>query len=755
MKACEAIQLNLHMYAEEQLASEEAREVQEHVAICELCSTELEEYREMGRFLRGSLAKKLTAPQFVDRVLDSPPEPIRRIGRLQFTIRLAGASLAVVAAMILLVAGGYLYSRGFIGPKPVAASLTHVSRTGGQWKKSERRIRGMTEVVTEARERRSLRLNNGVIVVLDEKTRLEIQSETSLKLLMGEVYIDTAGHKGIALRIVTDHATTYVTGTKLGVSTGADQTSIVVEEGRVTVESDWGDQVVVNGSIYRIIESMKPEPPKPVDVSSIFLWVRERAYLAGMMKDYYEGETETAAGESDTEALNRLLYGLSQSRNAISSGDVVFDIIRTDYGFGHDITDEEQKQFTEKVVAGHISLLTPEEAPDEERFHRMIEDAKRLSVLKGKPQTKEFSQHWIFRAPDKARMESTDGNNVFPYPNMVIRGNLRHVLSRSTVEQFPERAPIRNHPVFYGRSEREISELVNPRMVGMEEIDGVTSYLVEADITGDYDMMNNPIESRIRMWVDPSRGYIVLKTRTYAGFEEYRFGSCDETTAGSFEEVSPGVFYPRTYTRDHYEGDIFMGEKVLRKTFETVCTLREGAFNLKVADDSFAIPANLPVVMVDMFGRTVVDAAQKQAQQAEANEHLRQVYGELDQIKRYDDPTAPGSRKLVFQLSSDSNDVTSGIKSGKGGLLFGPFFYNGEPVATTIARVDPRLAPNFPGLQGDIIYTLNDEPWIVRGPIDVMRGLEGCIPIINAGKPITAGIRRNGELLYIIMWFDY
>ena len=69
-------------------------------------------------------------------------------------------------------------------------------------------------------------------------------------------------------------------------------------------------------------------------------------------------------------------------------------------------------------------------------------------------------------------------------------------------------------------------------------------------------------------------------------------------------------------------------------------------------------------------------------------------------------------------------------------------------------RVDPSAASYFPLLPGDIIYTLNDEPWLVRGPADVIRGLESLIPIINAGRPITIGLRRNGELRYVIVWVD-
>jgi hypothetical protein len=38
--------------------------------------------------------------------------------------------------------------------------------------------------------------------------------------------------------------------------------------------------------------------------------------------------------------------------------------------------------------------------------------------------------------------------------------------------------------------------------------------------------------------------------------------------------------------------------------------------------------------------------------------------------------------------------------------------------------------------------------------MDWILGLEGCAPVVNAGKPVTAGVRRDGELLYVILWVD-
>jgi hypothetical protein len=740
------------MLAEESLGPDAASEVLKHVRECESCSEKFEEFKLMKAVLEDRLDRTITAPGIVDAVIARPLEPKKRRGRLRVALRWAALSFASVAAAIVLLVAGYLYSRGFIGPKPVAGRLTHVSREGGEWQESERKIRGLAKIVTGLGERRSLRLNSGVIVFLNEETGLEVGSENSLTLLQGDIYVDTAGHKGIVLRIKTNLATTHVTGTKLGVSAEEKETSVVVEEGKVSVESGWGEQVVVFGNIYRIIESLRPEPPEPVDVSEIFSWVKERERLSGMIIDYFE-ESDPADDVDDVELLNQILYGISQSRKAIFSGDLTFEVSKTFYGFGHDLTDEEQKEFTEKVVTGHLAQLATNEAPDEERIRKMIEDAKESAVIGSRPSIDDDEQHWIFSGTDKVRLDTTCDIRC----DMVVNGNLRYRPHKEVVARTADRFIIRDHPAYFGRSPYEPAELRNPRLLGTEEVNGVVTFKLEAEVDIYDRMLEEPLESVIRMWVDPSRGYIVLKTITHTEMttiKKYSYGSTEEAIAESFEEVSPGIFYPGVHTVSRFSGDIYLKEKILQKIDETHFILRDGLLNESIPDETFDIPPDLPIVDVDERGRRILGEAERRERAAEIEEYLRAIYDEIEQIKRYDDPTAPGSRKFVFQLSYTADDFSGAVETGEGGVIFTPTYYRGEPVGTMIARVDPRIAPNIPLMEGDIIYTLNDEPWIFRSLIDLFTGLEGCIPILNAGKPITGGISRDGELMYFILWFD-
>jgi hypothetical protein len=744
------------MLAEGSLDPDATNEVLRHVGDCESCSAEFEEFRRMKSLLEDGLDEAITVPGIVDAVISAPLGPKKRTrGRLRFALRWAAISFASAAAAITLLITGYLYSRGFIGPKPVAGRLTHVSRAGEEWQKSEKRIRGLAKIVTEAGERRSLRLNSGVIVILNEETGLEVQSESSLKLLDGDIYVDTAGHKGIVLRIKTDQATTHVTGTKLGVSAEEKMTSVVVEEGKVSVESGWGEQVVVFGNIYRIIESLRPEPPEPVEVGDIFFWVKERERLAGMIRDYFE-ESDPADDVDDAELLNEILYGINQSRNAISSGDLTFETSRTFYGFEHDLTEEEREKFAEKVVTGHLAQLDTSEAPDEERIRKLIQTAKESAVIGDKPSIDDDEQHWIFSGTDKARLETTCRIAC----DMVVNGNMKYRPTQEVVHRTNDRFIIPDHPAYFGRSPYKTSKLENPRLLGTEEVNGVTTYKLEADIdiySKIFDDPDESIESVIRMWVDPSRGFIVLKTITHTEettIKKYSYGFTQETIAESFEEVSPGIFYPNSYTMSTFMGDDFLGEKILRKMDETFFILRDSEFNVSIPDETFDIPADLPVKEVDEFGRKIVGEAEKQERKAKAEEYLREIYDELEQIKRYDDPTAPGSRKFVFQLSYTADDFSGAVETGQGGVIFSPAHHNGEPVGTMFARISPRVAPNIPFMEGDIIYTINGKPWIFRTQMDLFRGLESCIPILNAGKPIEGGVRRDGELMYFILWFD-
>lgn len=754
MRTCENILSALHMLAEGLLDPKAAEETMEHVNTCESCARQLEDFRNTKTFIEQSLGDSLTVPNVVDRILETSPEPTRSTGRLRLALRWAGVSFATVALMIILLVTGYLYSRGFIGPKPVAARLTHVSHSGGEWEESDKKIRGMTDLVTNTEERRSLRLENGVTVIMNESTVLEVESVNNLTLAKGDIYVDAAGRKDLMLRIKTDNSTTYVNDTRFGISVKDKKTSVVVEEGKVSVESDWGEQVVVRGNIYRIIESMKPEEPEPVDVKEILFWIKEREHLSGMMLDYYERETEAIFEENDDELLNQLLYGLRQSRKAISSGDIIFDVSQTHYGFGHDLTEEEQKEYTEKVVAGHIAQLDPGAAPSEEEFQKLIEAAKDSASMSSESHTKDESHHWIFGGSDRVRLDEAYDNGTDFHTTLIINKDLRYRKIRKMLMQSKNGFKAGANPAFFGRSPCAVSDLRNPRLMGTEEIDGVTTYILEADIAENEDMDDNTYDCIVRLWIDPSRGYVVPKTYRHLGLGKYTFGISMETIAESFEEISPGVYYPNAYIVNSYRGDIFIGEKVLRKAMETRCTLRKGVFNEHVSSNAFDIPQGLPITEVDEFEREIFSEKEKMVRAAKKEEYLQEIYDEIEQIKRYDDPTAPGSRKIVFQLPYTADDFAGGVESGKGGVIFGPVFHNGEPVAARLLRVDPKIAPNIPLIEGDIIYTLNDKPWVLHGIPDIIIGLEGCIPYLNKGQPITGGIRRKGELMYVILWFN-
>ena len=743
----------MHMLAEGELDSGAAREITDHLGDCPSCAEKLEEFTLMKARMEETLSATLTAPDVADIILDGSRVLSKRSGYFRSILRWACISMATAAGLLVLVVTGYLYSRGFIGPKPVAGRLTHVSVSDGEWKKGGGRIRGMKRVITEARERRSLRLNNGVIVILNEKTGLEVQSENSLRLLNGEIYVDTAGRKGLILRIKTDHATTFVTGTKLGVSRGKDKTSVIVEEGKVSVESGWGEQVVIRGNIYRIIKSMKPEPPEPIDIEETFYWVRERAYLAGMMIDIYDREFDEPTDiDQDEDLLDQLLYGLEQSRQAVWSGDISFEVTSVSYGFGYDLTEEEQEEYIEHVVAGQIAQLDTKERPNRERFREIVEAAVDSATVKSETHSSETSEHWIFSQYDGARVKKVVQDGTVLRTDMIVNDTERYWPAREIVEHSDEGFVIDKHPAYFGRSYLPVSELANPRLLRMEAIDGVETYVLEADLEDEYGFGGDPKKCIIQLWIDPSRGYVVLKTRKHVGVVmDGSLPLCIETVAESFEDIYPGVFYPRVFIRRSYPGDMVSGELVLRKTGETVYTLYEEEFNIDIPDDVFDIPADLPVTEVDEKRHQPPGSLEGQVMESQNDEYLQGIYDELEQIKLHDDPAWPGNRKLILTLDGEKLED---ILRNRGGVIYTGAYRNGQVIGVYIIRVDPPIAADVPFLKGDTIYTLNDEPWLVYGPTDWIRGLESCIPIVNAGKPITAGVRRNGQLTYVIIWID-
>ncbi len=299
MKVCEDNLSHIHMLVEEELEGQIAERLREHMSNCQGCSLRFEELERIKNLAEQTLSAELGPVDVTGAVRDRIAGPATAKSESRSFARWAWIPLAIAAAVVLLAATGRLFRHDPIGPGRVAARLTHVSFSGGKWDRNEIEIGKMANIPTQANERRSLRLENGVIVFLNEETALEAQSADLLRLLKGEIFVDTAGRKAdtagsgrALLRVRTDHATVLVSGTRFGVSADEKQTSVVVEKGEVKVESGWGEQVVAGGSIFRIIEGVRPKPPEPVDVGQTFSWVKERTYMAGIIVDLYEEDAE-------------------------------------------------------------------------------------------------------------------------------------------------------------------------------------------------------------------------------------------------------------------------------------------------------------------------------------------------------------------------------------------------------------------------------------------------------------------------------
>jgi hypothetical protein len=753
MKECEKILSKIHLLAEGELDSSVTEDMIGHIDDCDRCSAELEKLRQFKTVVEGSLAEKLVASDVSNIDYGQCPVPSTARRRLRLALKWTTISMASAAVIVAVVAVGYLYRLGFIGPKPVAARHLHVSTADGQWTPVEKKIRGMTTVSTREQERRSIRLESGVMVVLNGKTSLEIMSASLLSLQKGDIYVDTAGQKGLMLRIKTAHADTIVTGTKLGVSTEGDQTSVVVEEGKVTVGGDWGEQIVVRGSIFSIIESMKPEPPQPADVEEIFFWVQERARIAGMMLALYEDQQEEPASiAGDEELLGRILYGLGQSRDAVWSADVILDTVR--YTYGQEITEEERKQYIEHVIEGHISQLDSQATPAEEDFKKTVLHVLNSSAPQSGTHTSESTVRWIFDGRDRVRKYRLYEATHKHVTEFVMNGDLRYFPQRQKAERSTDGFPKEYwwnplFPAYFGRCPVPISDLLNPRLLRTEEINGIETYVLEADLPQKTGIDGGMYLSAIQLWVEPDRGYLVHKVIEYTDVFSESMPQGTEFIAESFVEVSPGVYFPQTVTRNIYMAKVYSGERYLQKKWATVYTLRETEFNGSIPIDTFDLNIPPGVEITEYMSHM---AALRQPESAATEEYLEKIYDELEEIRLYDDPSAPGSRKLVFRM--DGEKLGAILRETRGGVIWAPAQYNRNIVGWRVARLDPAVAAELPYLPGDIIYTLNDEPWKVRSKAEWMRGMEGCTIRANSGLPITAGVRRNGELIYVILWLD-
>jgi transmembrane sensor len=280
MKKCRKISPQLHALALDEIDAEPAEELMNHLSECPSCSEAFDDFKQMRSLLGENIASAVTCPDIADSVLRlaSAPEEAPASGNL--TARWTRTQLAAAAAVIVLVIAGFAYLTGSFGPRQVVARATHISLSGGKWKPLDHEIMAKADISTNARERRSLKLKNGVIVILNENTTLKTRSANRLKLITGDVYIDTAGQRGLDFRVKTKHATTHVTGTRFGVSANKERTTVIVEEGEVAVGKKRGKQAVWAGYGYRVARKAKPEPPEPVNVGEVFSWIKERRRMA-------------------------------------------------------------------------------------------------------------------------------------------------------------------------------------------------------------------------------------------------------------------------------------------------------------------------------------------------------------------------------------------------------------------------------------------------------------------------------------------
>jgi ferric-dicitrate binding protein FerR (iron transport regulator) len=133
---------------------------------------------------------------------------------------------------------------------------------------------GAQEFVTGADETATVGLRDGSVVRLAPHSRLRISANARHRevSLVGRAYFAVAKQEDHPFRIRTDAGDVTVLGTRFDLAANADDLSLVVVEGKVTVSARGQETVVEAGELSRVVEGTVLPVMRAPDVQALVEW---------------------------------------------------------------------------------------------------------------------------------------------------------------------------------------------------------------------------------------------------------------------------------------------------------------------------------------------------------------------------------------------------------------------------------------------------------------------------------------------------
>ncbi|MCK5147670.1 FecR domain-containing protein [bacterium] len=139
-------------------------------------------------------------------------------------------------------------------------------------------------VVTQNRQRTQINLADGSLVTLNSGSVLRypknFTAQTREVHLNGEGFFEIKSEERPFI-VITEHAKTTVLGTRFIVQSRQNKTRVMVEEGRVRVESahENDDVILSDGQMSEVLLNARPSLPELIDMDVVTGWLEGRVHF--------------------------------------------------------------------------------------------------------------------------------------------------------------------------------------------------------------------------------------------------------------------------------------------------------------------------------------------------------------------------------------------------------------------------------------------------------------------------------------------
>ena len=270
--------------------SEQCRQLESHLAFCQVCAEEYKNSKWAIRFIEEHKAEFAVAFETTDREKAAEQEEIelswkriearldelevqeRKGKRTKFRRLIVRASS--VAACLVIGISTFLtysiYSKPKVALKP-SVRIELVSDNGNILIPADRQIVSSDELKTLIIDGKHRMVMNTNTILAVESLRENNNTGCFVKLASGRIYTHVE-HDGNPFVVDTVHGKAVITGTTFDVKITDNSTTLIVSEGTVQFESEKGVVKVATGQTSEIVGQSAPSIPLSCNTAELTAW---------------------------------------------------------------------------------------------------------------------------------------------------------------------------------------------------------------------------------------------------------------------------------------------------------------------------------------------------------------------------------------------------------------------------------------------------------------------------------------------------